>query len=562
MQTNSGSSFFSKPPSTTSNSKGTPLLMNIQEKNTNLKNKNLEYMVNIRRSNRKDIIRNNRFKNVMKITGQETEQKEMVITSDGMVQVQSNLTPSGFPPGLSHLEKVKDAQRINKMLQEIENVEPNPDNLKGYIELIKNGDRLQKHQAIIYLRKLLSNQQNLPIQETIDFNGVPLLIELAKDTSELHLRLEATWCLANLVSGTTQQTLGLINKNIIQLFEQILDDPYNQIVEQAIWGLGNIIGDSIELRQLVVKSNVLNKLIFILNQNRGMNIQKHIIWCLSNALRIRPRKEPYVAMKNPVMALILAFKTYNDPEIKRDCLFGMSEFCKTNLLTLFTEEKFMESLRQFYQSLYENNNDYQVIKSEVSAIHKIIGNITNGDDFDTDKIINQGFLKDLCVLLCVEDDMCKREICWILSNIAAGTSCQIGSLLNEPNLFDNLVNLLYKSKKEIQREALWAICNMTKNCNKDQLNYLIQNNIFGVFKEFLGMDKDMKMIVLILEAIPNMLDKSMVQNSPEGNKSPLIDIMYDCGVADIISELQRHENDIVYEKSLIILENYFELEEY
>ena len=519
-------------------------------------------MVNIRRNNRKDIIRNNRFKNVMKITGQETDPNKLINTENGTMTTPLHLTPSGFPPGLSHLEKVKDAQRINKMLQEIDNIEPNTAELPKYIELIRNGDRLQRHQAIIYLRKLLSNQQNLPIQETIDLNGVPLLIRLAKDTSELHLRLEATWCLANLVSGSTQQTLGLINKNIIGLFEEILDDKYNQIVEQAIWGLGNIIGDSVDLRQLVVKSNILNKLIFILNQNRGMTIQKHIIWCLSNALRIRPRKEPFEMMKNPIVALILAFKAYNDPEIKRDCLFGISEFCKSNFLTLFTDDQFMASLRQFYQLLYENNPDYNVIKTEISAIHKIVGNITNGDDFDTDKIINQGFLKDLCVLLCIDDDMCKREICWILSNIAAGTACQIGSLLNEPNLFDNLVNLLYKSKKEIQREALWAICNMTKNCNKEQLNYLIQNNIFGVFKEFLGMDKDEKMVILILEAIPNMLDKSMIENAPGGNKSPLIDIMYDCGVADIISELQRHENDIVYDKSLLILENYFELEEY
>jgi hypothetical protein len=559
MQNNTGSSFFSRPPANPSNSTGVPLLMNSQNKNNNLKNKNLEYMVNIRRSDRKDIIRNNRFKNVMKITGQEVVNPTTVMTSEGLMM---NHSLSGFPPGLSHLEKVKDSQRIYKMLQEIENFEPNIENLKNFIELIKNGDRLQKHQSIIYLRKLLSNQKNLPIQETIDLNGVPLLIEIAKDTSELHLRLEATWCLANLVSGTTQQTMGLINKNIIQIFEEILKDPYNQIVEQAIWGLGNIIGDSVELRNKVVKTNVLNKLILMLRQNRGFNVQKHIIWCISNSLRIRPRNEPYAERKNCVAALISAFQAYNEVDIKQDCLFGVSEYCKTNLLIYFTDEKFMSSLRQYYQYVYQQTVEYSEMKPQISAIHKIIGNITNGDDFDTDKIIDQGYLKDLCIMLCVDDDMCKREICWILSNIAAGTENQIGSLLNEPNLFDNLVNLLYKSKKEIQREALWVICNMTKNCNKNQLNYLIQNNIFSVFKSFLGLDQDMKMVVLILEAIPNMLSRSIDDNSPKDIQSPLIDVMYDCGIADIISELQRHENDIVYEKSLHILETYFELEEY
>ena len=497
----------------------------------------------------------------MKITGQETQVPQMM-TSDGLMLHHQEQSASGFPKSLNHLEKVKDAQRIYRILNEVTSAEPDPSNLKAYLELIKNGERLQKHQAIIYLRKMLSDKQKLPIQQTIDLNGVPLLMELARDTSELHMRMEATWCLANLVSGTSQQTITLINKNIIPLFESILDDEYPQIVEQAIWGLGNIIGDSVELRQLVIKSNVINKLILILNMNKGRNIQKHIIWCLSNALRIKPKKESYVAMKNSVLALILAFKTYNDVEIKTDCLFGVSEYCKPQLLSNFTEDEFLTNLRQFYQHIYSQNKAYEIIKPEISAIHKIVGNITNGDDFDTAKIINQGFLRDLCLMLKIDDDMCKREICWILSNIAAGTSNQIGSLLNEPNLFDNLVNLLYNSKKEIQREALWAICNMTKNCNQEQLHYLIQHNIFAVFKEFMNMDKDTKMIILILEAIPNMLERSMVENDSGVKSSELIDVMYDCGIADIISNLQRHESDHVYEKCIVILEKFFDLEEY
>ena len=553
----SGSTFFSKAPSSTSG--GKPLLSNNQENSQNIKNKNLEFMVNIRRIDRKDIIRNNRFKNVMKITGQsQTPNQAQLMTENGLQPQNLN----GFPKSLNHLEKVKDAQRILKILNDVNDVVPDSNNLKAYLELIKNGERLQRHQAIIYLRKMLSDKQHLPIQQTIDLNGVPLLMELAKDTSELHLRMEATWCLANLVSGTSQQTVTLINKNIIPLFESILDDEYPQIVEQAIWGLGNIIGDSVELREMVVRSNVIQKLISILNLNRGRNIQKHIIWCLSNALRIKPKKEPYVAMKNSVLALILAFKTYNDVEIKTDCLFGISEYCKPQLLSDFTEDEFLTNLRLFYQHIYSQNKVYDLIKPEISAIHKIVGNITNGDDFDTAKIINQGFLRDLCLMLKIEDDMCKREICWILSNIAAGTSNQIGSLLNEPNLFDNLVNLLYNSKKEIQREALWAICNMTKNCSQEQLRYLIQHNIFGVFKEFMNMDKDTKMIILILEAIPNMLERSMVENENGVKSSDLIDVMYDCGIADIISNLQRHESDHVYEKCILILEKFFDLEEY
>jgi hypothetical protein len=561
---NPNSAFFANSNPNLSKSNKTPLLLNNSKNQNNLKNKNLEYMINIRRNNRKDIIRNNRFKNVMKVTGQSTNTEDMIVSSNGIIMSSGSKTKSGFPVHLSHLEKVKDAQRILKILYDVETITPNNENLKQYIESIRNGSRFEKHQGIIYLRKLLSSQKGLPIQETLDLNAVPMLIELAKDTSELHLRLEATWCLANLVSGSTQQTQFLVGKDIIELFEEILEDKNNQIVEQAIWGLGNIIGDSSEFRKKIVKKKIMNKLIIMFSKKRGLKIQKNIIWCLSNILRNKPKKEKHIEMKNLVITLVSAFIVYDDLEIKKDCVQGLKDYCKPDLLSLFTKDEFMLELRKFYKLLYNHlhNNDYNNIKSEISAIHKIIGNITNGDDFDTAKVIDEGFLSDLCILLNVDNELCKREICWILSNIAAGTSGQIGSILNEPNLFDNLVNLLYTSTKQIRRESLWIICNMTKNCSKEQLDYLINKNILKVFQEFLAFDQDSKLMILILEAIPYMIKRSVDGTKLEPKESPFIDVLYDSGIAELISELQRHESEFIYEQTQSILELYFDLEEY
>ena len=525
----------------------------------NIREKNMNYMIKIRQNDRKDIIRNSRFKNVLRVTGQ-TRDNQSSLTQRNSVT--GPASAGEFPFGLSHLAKVKDSQRILKMIEDAKVGTPDITHLHKFLSLMRDGERMQKHQAIICIRKLLSNKDALPIQEIIDLNGIPALIDLAKSTSELHLRLEATWCLANLASGNTQQTEALVTKDVIGVFEDILDDEYPQIVEQAVWGLGNIIGDSVDMRQMVVHSKVLRKLILLLNRCSALNIQKNIIWCLSNSLRIRPPDEPFTKMKSAVRALILAFNSFDNPVIKSDCIMGISDYCKSTLLSFFTEEPFLPNLRSFYQHLYLTHAEFTSIKDEISAIHKIIGNITNGDDFDTSRIVDQGFLKDLCLMLRVPDEMCKREICWILSNVAAGTPVQIASVLNEPNLFDNLVNLIYNSKKEIQREALWTVCNMTKNAQADQLRYLIQYNILGLFKEFLKLDTDPKMIILVLEAIPNMLKKSMIVDEGGSKTSPLIDVIYETGMAEQISSLQRHESEHIYEKCVYILENFFELEEY
>ena len=523
-----------------------------------IKKRNMDYMVNIRKSNRKDIIKNNRYKNMMQVNNElQTDSTQ----TNPQALIRNDLSEGGFPVNLSHLNRVKDAQRIYKILQDVNLNEPDAAQLASYFEVLKTGDRLKKHMAIIYIRKILSNKTSLPIQETIDLNGVPLLIGIAKDTSELQLRLEATWCLANLVSGTSEQTSTMINKNIIELFMSILDDQYPQIVEQAIWGLGNIIGDSLPFREKVVRAKVLPKLIELLSKHSQINIRKNIIWCLSNACRIRSKKENLLRMEKPVHTLLMAFNMYDDMMIKTDCLFGITEFCKDGYIKSFVEDTFLKNLRSFYQHIYTSGIPFANIKAEISAIHKIIGNITNGDDFDTTKIIDHGFLKDLNVMVKVADQMCKREICWILSNVAAGTSGQIEALMSEPGLFENLIDLLYLDNRNIQRESLWTICNMTKNCNQDQLNRLVANNILGIFSDLIGMDKDSKVIVLILEALPNIIEGSRELFTNENQENTLIDIIFDVGLADKISELQRHPSDYIYTKAIKILEEHFDLEE-
>lgn len=522
-----------------------------------IKERNKEHMVSIRRENRRDAIKNARYQNNLK----NLARQQNLQPGQGPVEIPSVL--GEFPRNLSHLNKVKEAHRIHQIIKSLHDAKVNPEELPMLLSRIKDKSRLIRHEAIIRLRKLLSIRQGLPIQETIDLNGVPVLIEMAQDSSELHLRLEATWCLANLVSGNSAQTNTMVQKNIIGLFQTILNDPYPQIVEQAIWGLGNIIGDCVTFRNKVVKAKVLPQLIRLLKKFKDFpNVKKNIIWCLSNACRIKPSKEKLEKMEESVDTLIHAFNTSEEVDVKNDCLLGFSEFCRGKFLKKFTNEVFLANLRTYYQYLYTTCANYIEIKTDISSIHKIIGNITNGDDFDTNKILDAGFLLDLNKMLHAEDTLCKREICWILSNIGAGTSGQIQAILMEPGLFDNLIGLLSQENKHIQRESLWTICNMTRHCNEDQLKFLISNNILSVFAELIGMDKDVKMIVLVLEALPNMFDRGKDSFTDEHGNNGLVDLVFDCGLADKIQELQRHPSDHIYEKVIGILEQYFDLEEF
>jgi hypothetical protein len=70
--------------------------------------------------------------------------------------------------------------------------------------LKQDGDMLTLLEAAIAIRKILCDEQNCPIQELIDANGVPILLKYMIDPRESHLQLECAWALTNVVCGTSQ----------------------------------------------------------------------------------------------------------------------------------------------------------------------------------------------------------------------------------------------------------------------------------------------------------------------------------------------------------------------
>lgn len=66
--------------------------------------------------------------------------------------------------------------------------------------------------------------------------------------SEPHMQIEATWCITNMASGTSEQTASLVDKGVIPILVQLLATKHVTLVEQAIWGIGNIAGDCVMFR--------------------------------------------------------------------------------------------------------------------------------------------------------------------------------------------------------------------------------------------------------------------------------------------------------------------------
>ena len=57
------------------------------------------------------------------------------------------------------------------------------------------------------------------------------------------LQYEAAWCLTNIGSGTSEQTISLIKTGCVPLLCQLIQSETLDLKIQSIWALGNIAGN-------------------------------------------------------------------------------------------------------------------------------------------------------------------------------------------------------------------------------------------------------------------------------------------------------------------------------
>lgn len=55
-----------------------------------------------------------------------------------------------------------------------------------------------------------------------------------------------------MASGKPDHVQVLIDKGTIPILVELLKSPHIEVIEQAIWGLGNIAGDNPKVRDMVI----------------------------------------------------------------------------------------------------------------------------------------------------------------------------------------------------------------------------------------------------------------------------------------------------------------------
>ncbi|KAG6972328.1 hypothetical protein JG688_00004054 [Phytophthora aleatoria] len=417
--------------------------------------------------------------------------------------------------------------------------------------MIQSLDPMEQSNAVSKLRRLLSLETNPPIEEVINLGVVPLLVEFLKQHDRPEMQFEAAWALTNIASGTTEHTEVVISCGAVELLCTLLLSPNEDVCEQAVWALGNISGDSPQCRDLVLNAGAMMPLLAVLRRNSGkLTILRNATWTLSNLCRGKPR--PEFDLVRPALDLLPHLIHSRDDEVVTDACWTLS------YLSDGTTANIQAVIDAGVCSRIVDLVGHTAASIQTPTL-RTIGNILTGTNEQTQLMLDLVVLPRLVPLLKHEKKIIRKEACWAISNITAGTPSQIQEVI-DANVIRPLLFQLISVEFDVRKEAAWAISNATSGGSTEQIKYLVQQGCIPPLVKLLDV-QDPRVINVSLDALENILQAGEADTSLTDTENRMARYIEEADGIELIQNLQFHQEEDIYEKSVRIIRDYFDGED-
>lgn len=459
------------------------------------------------------------------------------------------------------------------------------------------------YKAAYECRTSLSVEFSPPIQQVVDAGIIPRCAALlaldfyqamgdssVAQSRELinKIRVEAAWIITNVASGTSEQTEYVVEQGVVPLLVAMLCEEDDTIIDQSVWALGNIAGDSECMRDNVLAHNALPIVIKLIEKyqvaKEHIKILRNLTWLISNLSRGR-NPPPTVEGMQLTLPVIDRLVQINDADVVADCFWCLSYIVDVDagltdaVLRSAVMQRCLDLLSAFSASLTNRGGEVLLASGRphdqaaarigavaICPIIRMLGNIVTGTDEATDAVLSQGFLSFFQSIFYGYENKklprIRKEMCWLLSNVTAGTPAQVRYVV-ESDLVNLLIDAVSRYELYVRREACYAIMNILHFCSKnpEYLQRLLDNQVVQALQSHLeAVSNAPEMQAHILDAVRYALEAGEKIRAKLG-ENPVVQIMIDCKIVDEIEELQDTHNTVVVQKAYNIIVDFFEGED-
>jgi len=409
-------------------------------------------------------------------------------------------------------------------------------------------------EAIRGFRRMLSVEKNPPVDAVLHCGVLPIMVRMLSIVDQPTLQFESAWALTNIAS--TDYTSAVVEAGAVSPLIALLMSSLPDAREQAAWCLGNIAGDSTNLRDSVLQAGVLEPLLKNIAEPANDSLLSNVVWSLSNLCRGKPQPDFEVIRHSiPYLATLLENSGSRNKEVLIDVCWALSYLSDGDeqRIQAVVDAGVTTTLVTLLDAALDDKVK-EVSASLVNPIIRTFGNIVSGNDSQTQTVIDCGIIGRVNTLLRHSRKNVKKETCWLLSNIAAGTHSQIVSLLSVNSLLASVIDLAEKSEWEVRKEATWVISNIATGGTDDHVQFLVEFNAIRALCSMLSIP-DAKMVIVALEALDKIL--SVGEQLNKG----YVTLVDEADGIDLLERLQEHDNENVYLKTIDIIEKYFNAED-
>ena len=411
-----------------------------------------------------------------------------------------------------------------------------------------NNDIKQKFYGLVGIRKLILLPES-PVQELLNEGIIRELIELLELNANPEFQYEALLCLTYLITKINEQIKWLILKLGIKKLNKIFESKIEEIKLQLVLFLGNLAIESSNIRNFLIKEKIYDKILALIVSTNQKKLIKNCTWAIGNFFRIKPIMPYDYAKKSIKIIARNLLLLQDDKEFLSDACF----------ILCFITENYKEGIKELMElEILENIIkllDCNVAYIQITSL-RLIGNIAAGNANQTQKLIDLGLLSQLKKTIINPKKSIRKETAWILSNIAAGTQKQIENLISE-DFLPIFQKIIQYDEAEVQKECIWAMANLTNVKDPIYMKKILEQDILSTMNYCLLID-DAKNLAVNLEALGNLL--AFGKNNKYNEINPVVKEMERIGMIDVLEKLQTHPVEIVYEKTLKLLLEYFEVQ--